>query len=115
MNNEKFKNLLKDTYKIAEKNKNILGLLYTAVATYTVTNNSAVGINAKIAAASVTEETANSEYYTATAKFADGTDVLAKGETATLTVTVKLDKAPVDAITGKFTVSFTATPVTAAN
>ena len=87
----------------------------TAVATYTVTNNSAVGINAKIAAATVVKETENSEYYTATAAFADGTDVLAKGESATLTVTVKLDKAPVDAITGKFTVSFTATPVTAAN
>ena len=83
----------------------------TAVATYTVKNNSNVGINAKIAAATVNKETANSEYYTATAKFADGTDVLEVGESATLTVTVKLDKAPVDAaITGKFTVSFTATP-----
>lgn len=34
MKNQKFKNLLKDTYKLAMKDKNLVGILYSAIATY---------------------------------------------------------------------------------
>lgn len=34
MKNQKFKNLLKDAYRLAMKDKNLVGILYSAVATY---------------------------------------------------------------------------------
>ena len=83
-----------------------------ATATYTITNNSNVGINAEILTATAAKLT-NGEYFTVTPKltYADEDKILEVGETATLTVEVKLDKAPVDAaVTGTFTVNFTATP-----
>lgn len=83
-----------------------------ATATYTITNNSNTGINAEILEATADELT-NEEYFTVTPKltYADGDKILQVGETATLTVEVELDKAPVDAaVTGTFTVNFTATP-----
>ena len=88
-----------------------------AKATYTITNNSNVGINAEILEATATE-TSNGDYFavTPTLKYSDDDKILEVGETATLEVLVELTKAPVDAaVTGTFTVDFTATPKAAAN
>lgn len=86
----------------------------TATATYTITNQSQAGINASLSnpAVTYTEDAANG-YYEVTAALADATAIAPNG-TKTLTVTVKLVKAPVKEITGNFKVSFTATPQQAA-
>lgn len=86
----------------------------TVTATYTITNQSQAGINASLSNPTVTyTEDAAKGYYEITAVLADTTAIVPNG-TKTLTVTVKLVKAPVEEITGNFKVNFTATPQAAA-
>ena len=86
-------------------------------ATYIITNNSATGIEAALSSPSITYKNPDGdsidadEYYEVTVDFNGSVDpVLAVGEEATLRVVVKLLKAPVNDITGNFTVSFNAQP-----
>lgn len=79
-------------------------------ATYTITNNSKAGINAKIEFANpsvtYTEDTAKG-YYNVEATF-DNNDSIAPTKTKTLIVKVTLVKAPLEDVTGTFKVSMTA-------
>ena len=87
----------------------------TVTATYTITNKSKAGVAATLTepAVAYTEGGTANGYYEATATLGT-TDPLAAGTgTATLTVTVKLVKAPLEDVTGKFNVTFKANPVAA--
>lgn len=83
----------------------------TVTATYTVTNKSKAGVNATLSSPVVayTEGGSANGYYEATGVLGTTNAITPDGNT-TLTVTVKLVKAPLEDVTGKFTVSFTATP-----
>ena len=78
------------------------------VAEYTITNNSKAGINATLSnpTATQTDDTAK-DYYTVTATLADANPIAPNG-TKKLTVTVELVKAPLEEVTGNFTVTFNA-------
>ncbi len=78
------------------------------VAEYTITNNSKAGINATLSnpTATQTDDTAK-DYYTVTAELADNAAIAPNG-TKKLTVTVELVKAPLEEVTGNFTVTFNA-------
>lgn len=78
------------------------------VAEYTITNNSKAGINATLSnpTATQTDDTAK-DYYTVTATLADANPIAPNG-TKKLTVTVELVKAPLEEVTGNFTVAFNA-------
>ena len=78
------------------------------VAEYTITNNSKAGINATLSnpTATQTDDTAK-DYYTVTATLAD-TNPIAPNGTKKLTVTVELVKAPLEEVTGNFTIAFNA-------
>ncbi|MBS5806129.1 MAG: hypothetical protein KIC90_03035 [Firmicutes bacterium] len=78
------------------------------IAEYTITNNSKAGINATLTnpVATQTNDDAK-DYYTVTAELAD-TNSIAPNGTKKLTVTVELVKAPLDEVTGNFTVTFNA-------
>lgn len=84
----------------------------TITATYTITNKSKAGVSASLTEPTVayTEGGTANGYYEATAALGT-TNAIAPNGTTTLTVTVKLVKAPLDDVTGKFTVSFKANPV----
>lgn len=78
------------------------------VAEYTITNNSKAGINATLTNPTATQtDDAAKDYYTVTATLAD-TNPIAPNETKKLTVTVELVKAPLEEVTGNFTVAFNA-------
>lgn len=84
----------------------------TATATFKIKNLSNVGINADITEGTLSE-TDDGDYFEVTTKLENNTGVVKDGE-ATYTVTVKLIKAPVtDAVTGEFSVGFTASAVAA--
>lgn len=81
----------------------------------TINNTSAAGIYASIPAPTITVGTNgslnNSKYYTVTTDWT-ATEELEPGTgSKTFTVTVKLDKAPVNNINEEFTVAFTAEPI----
>ena len=78
------------------------------IAEYTITNNSKAGINATLSnpTATQTDDTAK-DYYTVTATLADANPIAPNG-TKKLTVTVELVKAPLEEVTGNFTVTFNA-------
>ena len=78
------------------------------VAEYTITNNSKAGINATLSnpTATQTDDDAK-DYYTVTATLADANPIAPNG-TKKLTVTVELVKAPLEEVTGNFTVTFNA-------
>lgn len=86
----------------------------TVTATYTITNESKAGINAELTGLTVTPTTGDTAtgFYEATAKFGGSTAIAPDG-TETLTVTVKLVKAPTEEVTGTFKVNFKANPVAA--
>ena len=78
------------------------------VAEYTITNNSKAGINATLSNPTATQtDDAAKGYYTVTATLVD-TNPIAPNETKKLTVTVELVKAPLEEVTGNFTVAFNA-------
>lgn len=82
-------------------------------ATYTITNLSKAGINATLDGLAVTPaDDAAKDYYKATAVFGSTNAIVPDG-TETLTVTVELVKAPLEEVTGSFTVGFKANPVAA--
>ena len=78
------------------------------VAEYTITNNSKAGINATLSNPTATQTNdAAKNYYTVTATLAD-TNPIAPNGTRKLTVIVELVKAPLEEVTGNFTVTFNA-------
>ena len=78
------------------------------VAEYTITNNSKAGINATLSNPTATQTTdAAKDYYTVTATL-ENNDAIAPNGTKKLTVTVELVKAPLEEVTGNFTVAFNA-------
>lgn len=78
------------------------------VAEYTITNNSKAGINATLSNPTATQTTdAAKDYYTVTATL-ENNDAIAPNGTKKLTVTVELVKAPLEEVTGNFTVTFNA-------
>ena len=78
--------------------------------TLTITNNSSDDIAATISALNVTEtDTANAFSVTTTG----GSTTIQQNGTTDITVTVTLDIAPIDTVSGSFEVSFTATPALA--
>ena len=78
------------------------------VAEYTITNNSKAGINATLSNPTATQtDDAAKGYYKVTATLVD-TNPIAPNETKKLTVTVELVKAPLEEVTGNFTVTFNA-------
>lgn len=80
------------------------------VATYTITNKSKAGLNATLTNPTVNYTADDAKgYYEVTAVLAD-TNAIAPNGTETLTVTVKLVKAPFTEVTGNFEVAFQATP-----
>lgn len=84
----------------------------TVTAVYTITNKSNAGLSATLTNPNVTQVEAGTanDYYTASAVLGT-TDPISVNGTTTLTVTVKLIKAPLEDVTGKFTVSFKANAV----
>ena len=78
------------------------------IAEYTITNNSKTGINATLSNPTATQTNdAAKDYYTITTALED-TNPIAPNATKKLTVTVELIKAPLEEITGNFTVAFNA-------
>lgn len=78
------------------------------VAEYTITNNSKAGINATLTNPTATQtDDAAKDYYTVTATL-ENNDAIAPNGTKKLTVTVELVKAPLEEVTGNFTVAFNA-------
>lgn len=81
----------------------------------TINNTSAEGIYASIPAPTITVGTNgsldNSKYYTVTTDWTTTKELAPINGSQTFTVTVKLDKAPVNNINEEFTVAFTAEPI----
>lgn len=78
------------------------------VAEYTITNNSKAGINARLTDPTATQTDDNAkDYYKVTATL-ENNDAIAPTGTKKLTVTVELVKAPLEEVTGNFTVTFKA-------
>lgn len=81
----------------------------------TIENKSAAGIYAEIPAPTITVgdngSLNNSKYYTVTTSWTGTKELEPIVGIQTFTVTVKLDKAPVNNINENFTVSFTAQPI----
>lgn len=78
------------------------------VAEYTITNNSKAGINATLTTPTATQTNdAAKDYYTVTATLENNDAIIPNG-TKKLTVTVELVKAPLEDVTGNFTVTFKA-------
>ena len=78
------------------------------VAEYTITNNSKAGINAILSSPTVTQTNDDAkDYYTVVATLADTNPIQPNG-TKKLTVTVELVKAPLEEVTGNFTIAFNA-------
>lgn len=78
------------------------------IAEYTITNNSKAGINATLSNPTATQtDDAAKDYYTVTATL-ENNDAIAPNGTKKLTVTVELVKAPLEEVTGNFTVAFNA-------
>ena len=84
--------------------------------TLTIKNSSTDDIDATVAKPSVTSETDTANAFTVTtqASWTGDTTVLAPNATTTITVTVTLDIAPIDTISGSFVVDCVATPTLAA-
>ena len=77
------------------------------VAEYTITNNSKAGINATLSNPTATQTTDAAKDYTVTTTL-ENNDAIAPNGTKKLTVTVELVKAPLEEVTGNFTVAFNA-------
>ena len=81
----------------------------------TINNTSAAGIYASIPAPTITVGTNgsldNSKYYTVTTDWTTTKELAPINGNQTFTVTVKLDKAPVNNINEEFTVAFSAEPI----
>lgn len=86
--------------------------------TLTITNNSTDDIDAIISKPTITSETDTASAFTVTTAkgWTENTDtkLLAPTESTTITVTVTLDIAPINTVTGSFVIDFTATPQLAA-
>lgn len=81
----------------------------TATATFKIKNNSGAGINAIVSVPTIEEGDENADYFTVTTNYGDSAITLAPTEDKEVTVTVTLDKAPVDEdITGTFTITLKA-------
>lgn len=84
----------------------------TATATFTVSNNSAAGISANIPVPEIVENE-NGDYFEVTTDWTATTLLPTDGSNSkVMTVTVKLIKAPVSDIEGKFTINLNATAET---
>lgn len=79
----------------------------TVTATVEVVNRSAVGIKANVTDDTITEvDTGN--YFTVTTDW-ETTKLASNGDKKLMTITVKLDKAPIDTVEGTFTIKLDAT------
>ena len=81
----------------------------TATATFTIKNTSAE-LGASLSAV-ISGNVTTDEYFTVTHSFAQTS--IAKGASTTITVTIKLDKTPIENVTGTFKVTITATATVA--